>query len=330
MNELVRLDHVSKRFGRPPTLGERAGALIGRPPRPRLVHAVADVSLSIHRGEALGLVGESGCGKSTLGRVVAGVHAPSEGAATIDGAPAMKGGRKVVTRVQMVFQDPFASLDPRMRVGETIAEGPLAHGLTTRSEAARFSADWLARVGLDPAYAGRFPHQFSGGQRQRVAIARALAMNPDVLVCDEPVASLDVSIQAQIINLFLALRRDLGLTMLFISHDLSVVRHLCDRVAIMYLGRIVEIGPGEAIYRHARHPYTQALLASSPKLRLSEEEAVFAPIAGELPSPLAPPSGCSFRTRCPLARAICAAEVPALRPVAATRAACHFAEETGP
>ena len=220
-------------------------------------------------GEALGLVGESGSGKSTLGRIVAGIYAPDSGRILLDGEPVMSDGErphKITTRIQTIFQDPFASLNPRMRIGDSIAEGPLAHGLISRAEAGTYVAQWLAAVGLDPAFAARYPHQFSGGQRQRVAIARALAMQPDVVVCDEPVASLDVSIQAQIINLLLRLRQELGLTLLFISHDLSVVRHLCDRVAIMHRGRIVESGAAGEVYDNPRDPYTQRLLAAVPVL----------------------------------------------------------------
>ena len=330
MTALVEVENVTKLFVPRLTIGERIAAALGSAVETRTVHALDRVSLTIDAGEVLGLVGESGCGKSTLGRVIAGILPPSSGAARIGGAPVMAAGRhpvKRTTRVQMVFQDPFGSLDPRMRVGDTIAEGPVAHGLVTRADAAAYVAKWLAAVGLDGEFASRFPHQFSGGQRQRIAIARALAMRPDVLVCDEPVASLDVSIQAQIINLFLQLRRELGLTMLFISHDLGVVRHISDRVAIMYLGRIVEIGDARHAYANPLHPYTRALLDSVPKLVLADGEVVsFKAIRGELPSALSPPSGCHFHLRCPHAVERCRAEIPALRPIeAGTQAACHLA-----
>ncbi len=330
---LVSVADVSKRFAPQVSLGERLAALLGSPVETRTVHAVDHVSLEIAKGEVLGLVGESGCGKSTLGRVIAGIHPPSAGRALIAGEPVMGDARrpvKTTTRVQMIFQDPFASLDPRVRVGETISEGPIAHGLVSRVEAKEDVGRWLDAVGLQREAADRFPHQFSGGQRQRIAIARALAMRPDILVCDEPVASLDVSIQAQIINLFLKLRRELGLTMLFISHDLGVVRHICDRVAIMYLGRIVEIGPTEEIYSRPAHHYTRALLDSVPKLVTGGEELVtFRPIQGELPSPLAPPPGCHFHLRCPAASARCRTEAPPLAPRGPVHAAaCHHPLES--
>jgi oligopeptide/dipeptide ABC transporter ATP-binding protein len=331
MNALVTVRQVSKRFAPSLTLGEKIAARLGSPVETRIVHAVDKVDLVIARGEVLGLVGESGCGKSTLGRVIAGILPPTEGEALLAGEPVMGSGRrpvKTTTKIQMVFQDPFASLDPRVRVGDTIAEGPLAHGLVSKAGASASVADWLTKVGLPAEAADRFPHQFSGGQRQRIAIARALAMRPDVLVCDEPVASLDVSIQAQIVNLFLKLRRELGLTMLFISHDLGVVRHISDRIAVMYLGRIVETGATAEVYAAPRHPYTRALLDSVPKLVTGADELVtFRPITGELPSPLSPPPGCHFHLRCPVASARCRSVAPVLT----DGVACHYPlEEPAP
>jgi peptide/nickel transport system ATP-binding protein len=327
MSAILSAQNVTRRFSPRVTLGDRIAGALGAQVDRRAVQAVTDVSLEVRQGETLGLVGESGCGKSTLGRMLAGILPPSDGVVRLHDAPPMRGRHKTTTRIQTVFQDPFASLNPRMRIGETIAEGPVAHGLVTRAAAPAMVARWLARVGLDPGYATRFPHQFSGGQRQRVAIARALAMQPEVLVCDEPVASLDVSIQAQILNLFLELRQDLGLTCLFISHDLSVVRHVSDRVAVMYLGRIVEMGEAARVYSAPRHPYTQGLLDSVPKLQVAGSAAVsFRPISGELPSPLSPPPGCAFHPRCPRATELCRVERPPLVPREdGTLVACHHA-----
>ncbi|WP_163849531.1 ABC transporter ATP-binding protein [Pseudooceanicola aestuarii] len=325
---LLRIDNVSKRFSRAPGLLTRALDRITGRDSQVTVHALTDVSLTVPRREVLGVVGESGCGKSTLGRIVSGIYAPTAGSVTLDGKPVARGPdgnvEKLTTRVQMIHQDPFASLNPRMKVGETIAEGPRLHHITPAGEAqARVSA-LLEQVGLEGAYANRLPHQFSGGQRQRIAIARALAMEPELLVLDEAVASLDVSIQAQVLNLFMDLRRDLDLTALFISHDLSVVRHVCDRVAIMYLGRVVELADAAALYQEPLHPYTRALFASVPTLGTGR--ASFHPIKGEIPSPINPPGGCAFHPRCPFAGPRCKVEVPVLKAPGATArtVACHL------
>jgi peptide/nickel transport system ATP-binding protein len=329
MSAFLSIDNVGRLFGPNLTTGEKIAAKLGAQVETRSVRAVSDVSLTVAKGETLGLVGESGCGKSTLGRLIAGILAPTTGTVMIDGAPVMVNGTKVTTRVQTVFQDPFASLDPRMKVGDTVSEGPIAHGLTSKVRAKAYVAEWFEKVGLDPVWVDRYPHQFSGGQRQRIAIARALAMQPDVLICDEPVASLDVSIQAQIINLFLDLTRDLELTTVFISHDLSVVQHVSDRVAVMYLGRIVELGPVAQVFGNPAHPYTDALFGSVPKLVLDADELVhFDTITGEVPSPLSPPSGCYFHPRCPLATQACSSDPPHMQSVTDKRdVACHHFKE---
>ncbi|CAN5769210.1 ATP-binding cassette domain-containing protein [soil metagenome] len=301
-------------------------ARIGLGAPPSTVHAVDDVSFAVAPGEVVGLVGESGSGKSTIGRMIAGLLTPTEGRITFRGkditARSRAEAKAAALNIQMFFQDPMSSLNPRMRVRDTIAEAPLYPGLIGGREARGFVEDMLARVGLDPSAAERYPHQFSGGQRQRVVIARALAVSPQFLICDESVAALDVSIQAQVLNLFMRLRRELGLAYLFISHDLGVVEHISDRVVILYLGRMVEVARTEELFAEPHHPYTRALLDEVP--RLATEKRRFRPIKGEIPSPLNPQPGCHFHTRCPHAGPRCSREVPRLRLEDGRSAACHL------
>ncbi|MBI3899838.1 MAG: ABC transporter ATP-binding protein [Gammaproteobacteria bacterium] len=324
---ILELRGVSKRFVEPLGALRRIGNWLGADAEAVVVHAVDNVDLRIAPGEVVALVGESGCGKSTLGRIVVGLHVPTQGerwwkGEAIDRLPAGERRRRQL-RLQMIFQDPYAALNPRLRVQQIIGEAPVAHRLVTKRAQAEYVAQLLTRVGLDPALMRRFPHQFSGGQRARIGIARALAVAPEFLVCDESVAALDVSIQAQIINLFLQLRAELNLTYLFISHDLGVVRHIADRVLVMYLGRIIESAPTDEIYARPNHPYTQALLAEAPTLRVQKK--TFVAIQGEVPSPLDPPPGCHFHPRCPHAFARCKTEVPALQQIEPGRfSACHL------
>ena len=299
------------------------------------VHAVDDVSFDIKPGETVGLVGESGSGKSTLGRVITQLLPATSGHVFFDGVDltTLRGERLRQQRknLQMIFQDPFASLDPRMTVGDIIAEPLVNFGLHDHKEKDRKVQELLRVVGLNPYFNNRYPHEFSGGQRQRIGVARALALNPKLIVCDEPISALDVSIQAQIINLLEDLQREFKLTYLFIAHDLSVVRHISDRVMVMYLGKLVEIAPSELLYDSQEHPYTKALLSAipvpDPKI---ESQRRLVELSGEIPSPLLPPTGCRFHTRCPIARVpgICADEDPPLEEKSPDRfAACHFSNE---
>jgi len=319
---LLAFDAVSKRFTKKLDVIEKLAARLGAGVRETTVHAVDRVSFTVDDGEVVGLVGESGCGKSTLGRVGCGLYAPSDGTVAYRGQPVTTAAG-VRRPIQMIFQDPFASLNPRLRIADVIGEAPRVHGLVDRKGVEDYVAGLMRRVGLDPSFMRRYPHQFSGGQRARIGIARALAVKPEFLVCDEAVAALDVSIQAQVLNLFMDLREQLGLTYLFISHDLGVVRHLSDRVVVMYLGRVVEIATTEVLFEGPNHPYTQALLAEVP--RLDRKKRAFVPIKGEIPSPIDPPAGCHFHPRCPQAMSRCAAEAPALREIAPGRlSACHL------
>ena len=333
---IIELRGVSKRFG--PTydaaarLARGMARRMGGREKNEIVRAVDNVDLSIARGEVVGLVGESGCGKSTLGRMVAGIMPPSDGRILFEGRdiatlPPTE-AKQTKLKVQMIFQDPYASLNPRMRVADIVGEAPVVHGMVPRGGFDEYVDAQLRRAGLDPAFKRRFPHQFSGGQRQRIGIARALAVQPEFLVCDEAVAALDVSIQAQILNLFMDLRRELDLTYLFISHDLGVVEHLSDRVLIMYLGRVVESAAAGDVFTRPNHPYTQALLAEVPRIEARKRR--FTAIKGEIPSPLAPPPGCHFHPRCPHAMPRCCVEAPVLREIApGHRSACHL-NDAGP
>jgi peptide/nickel transport system ATP-binding protein len=328
---MLELRNVSKFFTRRIDLAGKIANALGSAIKPQTVRAVDDVSLAVAPNEVVGLVGESGCGKSTLGRIAAGIHQPTAGDVRWRGE-AVVGRKTAATRdfalgIQMIFQDPYASLNPRLRVADIVGEAPLVHGLVSRADLPAYVDDILRRVGLDPAYKRRYPHQFSGGQRQRIGIARALAVKPQFLVCDEAVAALDVSIQAQVLNLFMELRAALGLTYLFISHDLGVVEHLSDRVVIMYLGRVVETAPTEELFARPNHPYTQALLAEVP--RLDARKRSYVPIKGEIPSPIDPPPGCHFHPRCPHAMLRCRHETPLLREIAPGRlSACHLNDQS--
>ncbi|TCL63698.1 peptide/nickel transport system ATP-binding protein/oligopeptide transport system ATP-binding protein [Rhizobium sp. BK251] len=323
MTPILRADNVQKVFA------SGAGLSFGQPKDE--VRAVDDISLEVMKGETLALVGESGCGKSTLGRLLLRLIEPSAGRIVFDGIDlttlSHEKMRAMRQKLQMIFQDPYGSLSPRRSIADIIGEPLDAFGLTrSKREKRERVADLLNQVGLSPSAMDRYPRQFSGGQRQRVGIARAISLEPSFIVADEPVSALDVSVQAQIINLMQDLQKKKGFSFLFIAHDLAVVRHIADRVAVMYLGRIVEIGPKRSVYNAPQHPYTQALLSAAPEPD-PERKASRIVLQGDVPSPSRIPTGCSFHTRCPIAQDICKAERPPLRAVAASQfASCHFAK----
>ncbi len=319
---LLKVDHLVKHF--PIMKGVFIQKQVGA------VHAVDDVSFDVYKGETLGLVGESGCGKSTTGRAILQLYRPTSGSVFYEGKDLvkLKGEelRKTRRRMQMIFQDPYASLNPRMTVGQIITEPMLIHDMISQKDAQGEAERLLKLVGLNPAYTSRYPHEFSGGQRQRIGIARSLALEPALIVCDEPISALDVSIQAQVVNLLEDLQAELGLTYLFIAHDLSMVRHISDRVAVMYLGIIVELTTRDELYANGLHPYTKALLSAvpipDPMVEMKRKRII---LTGDVPSPINPPSGCRFRTRCPIAAEICAQQKPEFREVSPGHwVACHM------
>jgi peptide/nickel transport system ATP-binding protein len=330
MSSLLETRELSKRFVKHLDFAAKLARKLGANVQEEVVQAVDQVNLDIRQGEVVGLVGESGCGKSTFGRMVTGILPPSAGTIHYNGKDisnaASPEGHAAALKIQMIFQDPFASLNPRMRVRDIIGEAPRIHGLLEGQSQDEYVANMLEKVGLDASYSGRYPHQFSGGQRQRLGVARALAVQPEFLVCDEAVAALDVSIQAQVLNLFMDLREQLNLTYLFISHDLSVVEHISNRVLIMYLGRVVESAPTEDMFHSPNHPYTQALLNEVPRLDLRKRQ--YTPVAGEIPSPLNPPTGCHFHPRCPHATSKCHTGIPQPKGIAPDRQSACVLNET--
>jgi len=324
---LVRAEGLAKTFDvSPPWLNR----VLERKPR-QLLHAVDEASFSIQKGQTLALVGESGCGKSTVARLLVGLYQPTRGSFFFRDQDAHavfagRGGHHLRRSIQMIFQDPYASLNPRWRVADIIAEPLHEHGMaSSKAEAQERVGELLQSVGLAAADRVKYPHQFSGGQRQRISIARALATAPEFLVCDEPTSALDVSVQAQVLNIMKDLQRERGLTYLFISHNLAVVRHVSDAVGVMYLGRIVELAPKHELFSHPRHPYTRMLLDAIPKMH--DTGRARTPVQGEVPNPLNPPTGCTFHPRCPHANERCRAERPALMQFQGIQVACHAVEE---
>lgn len=321
MSTLLEIENISKTF---PVRKGMFQRIVGE------VVAVKDVSVKIERGKTLGLVGESGCGKSTLAKVLVGLLEPTTGTISFDGKPLVRvageASMDTAQKIQIVFQDPFSSLDPRLPIGRSISEGLAIHGDGTEAEQRQRVGAMLETVGLPPNAADRYPHEFSGGQRQRIGIARALIMNPDFIICDEPTSALDVSVQAQILNLLKRLQKELNLTLLFISHNLSVVRHVADDVMVMYLGAAVEVAPAKSLFAEPKHPYTRALLSATP-IADPDRRGERIKLKGELPSPINPPSGCTFHPRCPLANDRCNVEAPILMKSDMTWVACHAIEE---
>ena len=330
MTDILKVLQVSKNFVKHIDIASKVVNIFGNFYNQEVVHAVDNVSFNVTSGEVVGVVGESGCGKSTLGRMIAGILPLTSGKLDFHDQhysgfdeENYKHNSHIDLKIQMIFQDPFSSLNPRQKIIDIISEAPIHHKLISKKDKKYFVKDILNKVGLGTDAMDRFPHQFSGGQRQRIGIARALAVSPEFIVCDESIAALDVSIQAQVINLFLKLRQDLNLTYLFISHDIGVIQHIADRVVVMYLGQIVETASSEEIFSHPNHPYTKALLQGVPTL--DTKKKIYTPIKGEIPSPINPPSGCYFHPRCKFSSNKCITDKPSYKEVSPNHfSACHL------